>query len=213
MMARDKTSRTNRWMVGDTPRGDEYDRRFEALAAQGRPMHGEADLVASYGPGSVLDAGCGTGRVAIELHRRGHDVMGVDQDPSMLAVARQKAPDLAWVQGDLADPELAAAIDRRFDVVVLAGNVLIFVVPGTEGAVVANMARLVTKGGLVIAGYSLRPGGFDLAAHDELAAGAGLVLRDRWSTWDREPFTPGRSADYAVSVHVRRGEGSGSAGG
>jgi SAM-dependent methyltransferase len=212
-MATEKPNRMNRWMAGDTPRGDDYDRRFEALAAQGRPMHGEADLVTSYGPGSVLDAGCGTGRVAIELHRRGHDVMGVDQDPSMLAVARQKAPDLAWVQGDLADPELAAAIDRRFDVVVLAGNVLLFVVPGTEGAVVANTARLVTEGGLFIAGYSLRPGGFDLAAHDELTAGAGLVLRDRWSTWDRDPFTAGPDADYAVSVHVRRGEASVSAGG
>ena len=59
-----------------------------------------------YAADSVLDAGCGTGRVAIELSRRGHDVVGVDVDEAMLEAARAKAPDLTWVQGDLADPGL-----------------------------------------------------------------------------------------------------------
>ena len=63
----------NRWLAGDRPRGHDYDRRFEQLAADGRDMHGEAALVDSYGPMSVFDAGCGTGRVAIELSRRGHE--------------------------------------------------------------------------------------------------------------------------------------------
>ena len=77
----------------------DYDRRFEDLAASGMDMHGEAALVASYAPpASVLDAGCGTGRVAIELSRRGHAVVGVDVDEAMLEAARAKAPDLAWVQ-------------------------------------------------------------------------------------------------------------------
>jgi len=67
-------------------------------------------------PASVLDAGCGTGRVAIELARRGVDVIGVDLDAGMLEQARQKAPDLDWIDGDLATVDLA----RHFDVVVLA---------------------------------------------------------------------------------------------
>jgi SAM-dependent methyltransferase len=188
---------TNRWMAGDVPRGAQYDRRFEELAATGVDMHGEATLVESYGPGSVLDAGCGTGRVAIELSRRGHEVVGIDLDPDMLEVARQKAPRLTWVYGDLADPALT--FDRRFDVVVMAGNVLIFVVPGTEGAVVSNLAGHLEPGGRVIAGYSLRPGGFSVGAHDELAGRAGLVLENRWSTWDRSVFTS--HSTYAVSVH------------
>src|ERR1700722_9452309 len=108
-------------------------------------MHGEAALVASYMPATVLDAGCGTGRVAIELSRRGHDVVGVDQDPAMLEVARRKAPQLSWVEGDLSDPGLD--LRRRFDLVVAAGNVLIFVSPGTEGAVLATMARHLAEGG------------------------------------------------------------------
>jgi SAM-dependent methyltransferase len=188
---------TNRWLSSDTPRGTDYDRRFERLAAEGRDMHGEAALVDSYGPMSVLDAGCGTGRVAIELQRRGHDVVGADLDPDMLAVARGKAPQLTWVEGDLADPTLLGG--RRFEAVVLAGNVLIFVVPGTEGTVLTNMARHLVEGGRIISGYSLQPGGFTVAAHDDLARAAGLDLEDRWSTWGGEAFGP--DSTYAVSVH------------
>ena len=93
----------NRWSTSDAPRGAAYARRFTELAARGIDMHGEADLVHSYGPTTVLDAGCGTGRVAIELSRRGCQVVGVDVDPAMLGAAREKAPDLVWIEGDLAD--------------------------------------------------------------------------------------------------------------
>ena len=116
---------SERWHQSDVPRGADYDRRFEDLAATGMDMHGEAALVASYRPATVLDAGCGTGRVAIELARRGHDVVGVDVDPSMLDSARAKAPALTWVEADLTDPSFD--LGRTFDVVVMAGNVLIFV--------------------------------------------------------------------------------------
>src|SRR5258708_40279251 len=152
-------------------------------------MHGEAALVDSFGPGSALDAGCGTGRVALELSRRGHPVVGVDVDDAMLESARAKAPDLPWVQGDLADPTLQ--FGQTFDVVVMAGNVLIFVPTGLEGAVVANAARWLAPGGRLVSGYSLQPDGFGPAQHDALAAAARLVLEDRWSTWDRRPYAPG----------------------
>lgn len=51
--------------------GTTYDARFAHLERAGHKMHGEADFVASFEVHSVLDAGCGTGRVAIELARRG----------------------------------------------------------------------------------------------------------------------------------------------
>jgi SAM-dependent methyltransferase len=187
----------NRWMRGDAPRGEEYDRRFEELAARGVDMHGEADLIDSYDPISVLDAGCGTGRVAIELRRRGRTVTGIDLDPRMLEAARRKAPDITWVEGDLADATLT--LDRQFEIVVMAGNVLIFVAPGTEGSVLSNMAGRLVPGGRVIAGYSLGPDRLSVAHHDELAERVGLTLESRWSTWDRQPFAPDSS--YAVSVH------------
>src|SRR5437870_9086809 len=130
---------SNRWLGStDVPRGDDYDARFTTLAQTGQDVHGEAHFVTALGVSSVLDAGCGTGRVAIELARRGLEVVGLDGDPGMLSAARAKAPDLEWAEADLSDFALFEAdgrsAPRRFDVAVLAGNVMIFVVPGTEGA-------------------------------------------------------------------------------
>lgn len=187
---------SNPWLTGSGARGDDYDRRFADLADSGVDVHGEAALLERLGVGAVLDAGCGTGRVAIELARRGHDVVGVDLDPEMLAAARRKAPELAWVEADLATVDLG----RSFDAVVAAGNVMVFLTPGQEGAVVANLARHVAPGGLLVAGFSLRPGGLDLQTYDRIARDAGLGLRERYATWDGEPFSGG---DYAVSVHER----------
>ena len=187
------------WDNSDVPRGADYDRRFQDLAAAGMDMHGEAALVASFSPSTVLDAGCGTGRVAIELSRRGLDVIGVDLDEAMLDQARAKAPDLMWVRGDLADPGLD--FEQSFDVIVMAGNVLIFVPPGSEQQVIENAAGWLRPNGHLITGYSLRPGGFGPHEHDTLAAQAGLVLQDRWSTWDKAPFSP--DDRYAVAVHRR----------
>jgi SAM-dependent methyltransferase len=176
------------------PTGDEYQKRFDSLAASGTDVHGEATLVRSYAPARVLDAGCGTGRVAIELARHGIEVVGVDVETKMLDTARRLAPELEWRQGDLATADLG---DDEFDLAVMAGNVLLFTPSGTEAAVVANVARAVEPGGRVIAGFSLRPGDYDLATFDTHAADAGLELEDRWSTWDRQPFAGG---DYAVTV-------------
>ncbi len=187
----------NPWLTGDGARGGNYDKRFDALASTGHDVHGEARFVMSLGVGSVLDAGCGTGRVAIELARRGLDVAGIDLDASMLDRARHKAPQLSWECADLSDPNLD--LGRQFDAVVMAGNVMIFVTPGTEGAVLASAVRHLRRPGLVIAGFSLRRGGLGVAAYDRLATEAGLHLAERWSTWDRSPFSSDDT--YAVSVH------------
>jgi SAM-dependent methyltransferase len=144
----------------------------------------------------VLDAGCGTGRVAVELARRGIDVTGVDLDRSMLDVARAKDPRVRWVLADLAEVDLA----RTFEVVVMAGNVMIFLAPGTEARVVANLAGHLEPGGALVSGFTLDPARLTLADYDAHAEAAGLVLAERWATWDRRPFEGG---DYAVSVHRR----------
>ncbi|MCC7366481.1 MAG: class I SAM-dependent methyltransferase [Dehalococcoidia bacterium] len=188
----------NRWLSERRVSGDVYDAGYERRAAAGENVHGEADLLEWLGGRSVLDAGCGTGRVARELARRGFDVAGVDIDLEMLATARRKAPDLDWQLGDLATIELG----RTFETIVMAGNVMIFVAPGSEGAVLANMARHLGPGGQLVAGFQLQPGRLTLERYDELAAAAGLVLAERWATWDREPFVPG--GGYAVSVHRPR---------
>ncbi len=193
---------STRWQNSEAPRGDDYDARWTTLAAAGHNIHGEADLAVALlqesGGTSVLDAGCGTGRVAIELDRRGTPVLGVDADHRMLAAARAKAPQLRWIEADLA--ELGRVVPDQFDLVLLAGNVMIFLEPGTEERVLGQLAQRLTPGGVLVAGFSLRPDRLSLQRYDLLAEQAGLVLADRWATWDRQPFADG---DYAVSVHRR----------
>src|SRR5574338_1119724 len=121
-------SEENPWLATRLLSCDEYEAQYEAEAAAGNDVHGEANFVCAYEPRSVLDAGCGTGRVGRELARRGIDVAGVDIDPEMLATARRKAPDVAWHAADLATIDLG----RAFDAIVMAGNVMIFLAPGSE---------------------------------------------------------------------------------
>lgn len=142
----------------------------------------------------MLDAGCGTGRIARELHRRGLDVVGVDLDDVMLAAGRRKSPEIDWHTADLETVDLG----RTFEAILMAGNVMIFLTPGTEAAVLANMARHLAPGGLLVAGFQLQRGGLTLERFDELATAAGFELAQRFATWDREPFVSG--GGYAVSV-------------
>jgi SAM-dependent methyltransferase len=185
-------------------RGKEYEARLERLAGEGRYLHGEADLVCALltegvsGPvGPVLDAGCGTGRVAIELSRRGVDVVGTDVDRSMLDVARAKAPGLQWIEADLATERF----DVRFALVLAAGNVMVFLRPATAPAVVATMGGALVPGGLLLAGFEL-DARLALEDYDAMCSEHGLTLVDRWATWERAAFDSG---PYAVSLHRRAG--------
>ena len=177
--------------------GDEYQERFDRLASAGADVHGEATFVASLEPSptSVLDAGCGTGRVAIELASRGLSVVGVDVDPSMLDRARRSRPDTDWIEHDLATLDLGCT----FSVVLMAGNVPLFTPAGTHAALVMGCARHVAPGGALVAGFQLGRG-YALDAYDAHCAASGLTLVERYATWDRDPF---RAGDYAVSVHRR----------
>ncbi len=189
------TQPTNRWLQERSVSGDQYDATYDKRAAAGENVHGEADFVERFAPKTVLDAGCGTGRVARELARRGVSVMGVDIDPEMLSTARAKSPELDWVTADLA----AVQLGREFEVIVMAGNVIIFVAPGSEGAVVEKLASHLAPGGRLVAGFQLRRGGIGIDHYDELATAAGLVREARYSTWDCAEWHEGDT--YAVSVH------------
>jgi SAM-dependent methyltransferase len=157
-------------------------------------VHGEADFLDGFGPVSVLDAGCGTGRVAAELARRGHDVVGIDRDPSMIATARTLAPGVDFEVVDVA----AAQLGRTFDLVVMAGNVPLFTPAGSQRELVAGCARHLVPLGWLVAGFQLGRG-YSLEEYDADCGLAGLELDRRWSSWDADPFDP--TGDYAVSVH------------
>jgi SAM-dependent methyltransferase len=186
-------------------RGHEYAARFDQLAASGADVHGEANLVTALAPtGSrVLDAGCGTGRVALRLAELGYDCVGIDLDPSMLEVARSRGPELHWYEADLASFELPGELP--FDLIVAAGNVMPLIAAGTGPRVVANLAALLVPGGVLVAGFGLDAAHLpipeptvDLAGYDAWCSAAGLVLDRRLATWDGRPYD---GNGYAVSIH------------
>jgi SAM-dependent methyltransferase len=72
-------------------------------------------------PGApLLDAGCGTGRYAVELARRGYIVEGIDRSPELIAVAAQttceRANTLSFRVGDL-----LALPSARYDAILCRG--------------------------------------------------------------------------------------------
>ncbi|WP_244963058.1 class I SAM-dependent methyltransferase [Nocardioides dongkuii] len=183
-----------------------YAERFRSLAADGQDVHGEAALVARLvdPPARVLDAGCGTGRIAVHLDGLGYAVTGVDVDPAMLAVARAEAPGLDLREADLATLDLGGA----FDLVLLAGNIVPLLEPGTLGPVCERLAAHTAPDGVVVCGFGLDadhlPGDCPVtpvADLDAAMAAAGLVPVARYGTWDGDPFD--EAAGYVVTVHGR----------
>lgn len=181
---------------------ENYARRFRQLAESGNDINGEATAAAALvpAPARVLDAGCGTGRSTIALTALGYDVTGVDVDPAMLAVARADAPDLDWRLGDLASLDLG----ERFDLVLLAGNIIPLLEPDTLSAVAERLAA--HTAGLLVCGFGLDAAHLPtdcpvtpLSEYDEAMSQAGLKIRERWSTWDGAPYSDGDG--YAVTVH------------
>lgn len=208
--AADRPGSGSRWrQLRGTASGGDYARvvaeRLTAQASRGGDVHGEAAFVSSLvePPAAVLDAGCGTGRVGIRLAELGYAVTGVDVEPSMLAVARQAAPEVPWLEQDLAELDLGGS---RFDVVLAAGNVVPLLAEGDLTEVVRRLAEHLRAGGLLVTGFGLDaahlPAGCPvtpLADYDAAADPAGLRLLARHGTWEGAPFTGG---GYAVSVHT-----------
>ncbi len=192
--------------TGGADYAERYAARFRELAERGADTHGEATFVGSlvHPPARVLDAGCGTGRIAVRLTELGYAVVGVDVDASMLEQARRAAPALDWRLGDLS----ALALAEAFDLVLVAGNTIPLLDPGTLGPTCQRLAAHLATGGRVVCGFGLDadhlPGDCPPTALSEVEqamTAAGLREVERWSTWERTPFD---AADgYVVTVHQR----------
>lgn len=106
---------------------DQTSSHFKDYVQEARFLH---DLIRRLRPRAqtLIDIACGTGTHLLELARRGFHCIGVDIDPGMLAVARDKARDqgltVRLVAGDMRDFFLKAAADIAINMFYSFHNVL-----------------------------------------------------------------------------------------
>ena len=182
-----------------------YAARFREMAERGQDAHGEATFVTGLAEprARMLDAGCGTGRIAVRLSELGYDLVGVDVDATMLAQAQAAAPTLDWRLADLSSLDLG----ETFDLVLLAGNTIPLLETGTLAETCHRLAAHLEPAGLLVCGFGLDPDHLPagcpvtpLADVNRAMADAGLREVELWSSWDRDPFA---DSGYAVTVHHR----------
>jgi len=141
------SARTRRALELFAPLGPTYE-RYARLLSLGQDPRWRRFLVSRVeaGPGDeVLDVATGTGAVARELLRqKGCAVIGVDQSPEMLAVAREHLP--ATVKLVEASAEHLPFEDASFDALTVT-YLLRYV--DDPGATLAELARVVRAGGTV----------------------------------------------------------------
>jgi len=167
-----------------------YIERFRSKAASGEDLGGEARLVHAMAPRNarILDAGCGPGRTGALLADLGHEVVGVDVDPVLIAAAQEDHPGATWLIGDLAELDLPSrGFPEKFDVIVSAGNVMAFLAESTRSLVLSRLAEHLADDGRIVVGFgSAREYKFNDFFTD--VEGAGLVADQKLSTWDLRPF-------------------------
>ncbi|MFG1947228.1 class I SAM-dependent methyltransferase [Nonomuraea sp. NPDC048826] len=134
---------------------DEYDDRIPGLtAADRRFIDTELDFILGrVGPeDTVLDLGCGTGRLTIPLSRLAKQVVGLDLCDGMLSVARRKAEQegagIRFDQGDMCDLPYP---DDSFDVIT-STLALMHIPPEARPTAVAEIARVLRPGGRILTG-------------------------------------------------------------
>ena len=128
--------------AGPSP-AEVYDERFvPALFGQWGPVIAG---LAGVSPGSaVLDVACGTGALAVAAAERaapGGQVVGLDANPEMLAVARRKPVDVRWIE---ARAEALPFADASFDAVVSQFGLMFFEDPARA---LGEMRRVLRPGG------------------------------------------------------------------
>jgi SAM-dependent methyltransferase len=100
--------------------------------------------------GPVLDVGCGTGRVALDLGSRGHEVVGVDADPELVRLLAERARERKLPVRALTGDARSLALGRRFHLAILPMQVaqLLGGAPG-RAAMLSAVRRHLAPGGLL----------------------------------------------------------------
>jgi SAM-dependent methyltransferase len=192
-----------RWeLAGDDNRG--YGLHFAERVANGVDVDGEARFVDALAPrgARILDVGSGMGRVAAALQARGHDVVATEPDPAL------RAQSLATYPGLEVLPHEALALEPgelgEFELVVVVGNVMVYLGEGTERRVLERVRQLLAPAGRAVVGFHLTAikAGSRTYPADEFVAdaeSAGLRVVHRFGSYElHEP-----DDEYAVWVLAR----------
>lgn len=105
--------------------------------------------IAKAAGGRVLDAGCGTGRVARLLADQGLEAVGVDGADGMVEIARREHPDLMFVVGELAHLPFAST---RFTATVYWYSI-ITTPPAVLATVFAELVRILAEKGIALVAF------------------------------------------------------------
>ncbi len=121
-----------------------YDEHHGYVARFGRDL---LDVLRPQVGESILDLGCGTGDLTVQLAAVGSQVLGVDASPAMVDAARAKYPQQSFLQADVRTLDQVLG-QRRFDAVF--SNAVLHWVRQPELALGQMAARLKKGGRLVL---------------------------------------------------------------
>ncbi len=169
-----------------------YAETFGRLVEERQDVDGEARFVDALAPrgARILDVGSGMGRVAEALRRRGHRVVATEPDADLREQSRRLYPDLdvlAYQALELDPGDLP-----RFDVIVLVGNVMVYLAESTERAVLTRLRELLAHDGRVVVGFDLdgNKSGSRVYPAEEFVAdvvASGLTVQHRFGSYELHP--------------------------
>ena len=176
-----------------------YGQHFAALLAEGADVAGEARLAdALVGRHArILDVGSGMGRISAALTARGHDVVATEPDPAL----REQSLSTYGEVPVLPHEALAIPPLEPFDLIVVVGNVFIYLGEDTERDVLAHLRSLHAPGGRILAGFHLsgiKNGSRTYPADEFVADATAAGLSVDWRFGSYELHAP--NDEYAVWV-------------
>lgn len=140
------------WFGGEV--SAEQAERFAALYDLDAPHGPSAAIdwfraIARRTGGPILELGCGTGRVAIPLAQDGHEVVGLDRSPAMLARAerhaRRDSVSLRLVEGDMR----SFSFSEAFALIAIPFNTFLMLTPDERRSCLARVREHLASSGLL----------------------------------------------------------------
>ncbi len=161
----------------------------------------------------VLDLGCGPGSMSVRLANRlpKATIVGLDQDPVLLALGRSCHQDLVrFVDLDLTSPGWSTGLGLAGPVDAVVSTTALHWIPEDRlGEVYVDLARLLRPGGVLVNGdnlYDEQPTVAELAAGvlDARAARVGVIDNEDWAAW-WAAVTAEPTLAEAIAERERRG--------